>query len=89
MRMMAKHLPQKPDTQLFIYQTESGEIKLEVRLEDETVWLTQNMIAKLYQTTKQNISLHIQNVYKESALESEATLKKYLTVRQGSKTDRS
>ncbi len=80
--MMAKHLPQKPNTQLLIYQTESGETKLEVRLEDKTVWLTQNMIAKLYQTTKQNINLHIQNVYKESELESEATVKKYLTVRQ-------
>jgi len=80
--MMAKHLPQKPNTQLLIYQTENGETKLEVRLEDETVWLTQNMIAKLYQTTKQNINLHIQNVYKEGELESEATVKKYLTVRQ-------
>lgn len=43
------------------------------------------MIAKLYQTTKQNISLHIQNVYKESELESEATVKKYLTVLQSNK----
>jgi len=81
-RMMAKHLPQKPNTQLLIYQAENGETKLGVRLEDETVWLTQKMIAKLYQTTKQNISLHIQNVYKEGELESEATVKKYLTVRQ-------
>ena len=86
---MAEQLPEKPNSQFLIYQAENGETKLEVRLEDETVWLTQNMIAKLYQTTKQNISLHIQNVYKESELESEATVKKYLTVRQGCKTDRS
>lgn len=86
---MAEQLPGKPNSQFLIYQAENGETKLEVRLEDETVWLTQNMIAKLYQTTKQNISLHIQNVYKEGELESEATVKKYLTVRQGGKTDRS
>ena len=79
---MAEQLPEKPNSQFLIYQAENGETKLEVRLEDETVWLTQNMVAKLYQTTKQNISLHIQNVYKESELESEATVKKYLTVRQ-------
>lgn len=86
---MAEQLPEKPNSQFLIYHAESEETKLEVRLEDETVWLTQNMIAKLYQTTKQNISLHIQNVYKEGELESEATVKKYLTVRQGGKIDRS
>ncbi len=42
---MAKHLPQKPNTQLFIYQTESGDTKIEVRFEEETVWLTQNLMA--------------------------------------------
>ncbi|HOH65607.1 MAG: virulence RhuM family protein [Sedimentisphaerales bacterium] len=56
-------------------------------LEGETVWLTQNLLAELYQTTKQNISLHIQNIYKEGELVPEATVKKYLTVRQeGSRT---
>ena len=48
---MAKHLPQKSNTQLLIYQTESGDIKIEVRLEDETVWLTQKLMAELFQTT--------------------------------------
>ena len=49
--MMVKHLPQKPDTQFLIYQTESGDTKIEVRLEDETVWLTQKLTAELFQTT--------------------------------------
>jgi len=50
--MMAKHLPQKPYTQLLIYQTESGDTKIEVRLEDETVWLTQKLMAELFQTKR-------------------------------------
>ena len=79
---MVEQLPEKPDSQIIIYQTESGETKLEVRLEDETVWLTQNLMAELYQTTKQNISLHIQNIYNEEELDPGSTVKKYLTVRQ-------
>jgi len=72
---------------MLIYQSDSGETRLEVRLQDETIWLTQNLMAELYQTTKQNISLHIQNIYEEGELSPEATVKKYLTVRQeGSRT---
>lgn len=79
---MTKNLPEKPNSQILIYRTESGETRIEVRLQDETVWLTQRGMAKLYQTTKQNISLHIQNIYKEGELDPEATVKKYLTVQQ-------
>ena len=68
------------NSQMIIYQTEDGKTKLEVRLENETVWLTQKMMAELFQTTKQNISLHIQNIYEEAELTPEATVKKYLTV---------
>ncbi len=74
--------PNSGDSQVIIYQSDSGETRLEVRLQDETVWLTQNLMAELYQTTKQNISLHIQNIYEEGELSPEATVKKYLTVRQ-------
>ena len=70
------------DSKVLIYQSDSGETRLEVRLQDETVWLTQNLMAELYQTTKQNISLHIQNIYEEGELTPEATVKEYLTVRQ-------
>lgn len=68
--------------QFLVYQAEDGKVKLDVRLEDETVWLTQQMMADLFQTTKQNISIHIQNIYGEGELSPEATVKKYLTVRK-------
>jgi hypothetical protein len=68
------------ESQIIIYQTEDGTTKLEVRLENETVWLSQKMLAELFQTTKQNISLHIQSIYEEQELFPEATVKKYLTV---------
>jgi hypothetical protein len=55
-------------------------IRLEVRLENETVWLTQAQMTELFQTTKQNISLHINNIYKEGELEKISTVKDYLTV---------
>ena len=54
---------------------------IEVRLEDDTVWLTQQMLAELYGTTKQNISLHILNIYEEEELSRESTVKEFLTVR--------
>ena len=53
--------------EIIIYQPEES-IKLEVRLEDETVWLTQAQMAELFQTSKQNISLHTRNVFKENEL---------------------
>jgi len=55
-------------SQILIYQTEDRNTRLEVRLENETVWLTQNQIAELLQTTKQNISLHIKNIFSEKEL---------------------
>jgi hypothetical protein len=65
---------------ILIYQTEGGQTRLEVKLEGETLWLNQTDLAQLYQTTKQNISLHIQNIYEEGELAEEATVKEYLTV---------
>jgi hypothetical protein len=66
--------------EILIYQTEGGQTKIEVRLEGETLWLNQADLAKLYQTTKQNVSLHIQNIYDEGELLEGATVKEYLTV---------
>jgi len=68
--------------QFLVYEREDGTLKLDVRLEEETVWLTQQLMAELFQTTKQNISLHIQNIFEEGELTPEATVKKFLTVRQ-------
>ncbi|RIE16510.1 hypothetical protein SMC1_06575 [Candidatus Cryosericum septentrionale] len=59
-----------------------GTMKLDVRLEKETVWLTQPSIAELFQTTVPNISMHLRNIYEEGELSVEATLKDFLTVRQ-------
>ena len=71
-----------PKGELLIYQAEDGRIKLDVRLEDETVWLTQPLMAELFQTTQQNISQHILNIYEEGELIEAATHKKFLSVRQ-------
>jgi len=77
-----KNLPEK-ESQIVIYQTESGQTKIEVRLQDESVWLTQQLMAELFQTTQQNISLHILNIYEEEELAPEATHKNYLSVHGG------
>ena len=53
-----------------IYTTDDGQVDIEVRLEDENVWLTQNSMAELFDTTKQNISLHIKNIFEEKELEN-------------------
>ena len=60
---------------ILLYEAAEGRLRLEVRLQDETLWLTQNQLAELFQTTQQNISGHIQNVYAEGELEKEATHK--------------
>ncbi len=68
--------------EILIYRTEDGKVKLDVRLENETVWLTQQLMTELFQTSKQNISHHVKSIYAEGELEPEATVKKYLTVRR-------
>ena len=77
---MREYLPQQ--SQFLVYESESGAIKLEVRFEGETVWLNQLQMAELFQTSQQNISLHISNIYEEGELTFEATNKKYLLVRK-------
>jgi hypothetical protein len=75
---MAKPKPESP--QIVLYQTEDGTSRIQVRLEDETVWLSQAQLVELFQTTKQNISLHIRNIFAERELTPESTVKEYLTV---------
>ena len=72
----------KPHGQFLVYQSEDGRAKIEVRLENETVWLTQQNMADLFLTTKQNISLHLQNIFADNELERRATVKESLTVQQ-------
>jgi hypothetical protein len=68
--------------QMLIYQTEDGRLKVEARLDNETLWLSQQQMAELFQTSQQNISLHLQNVFDEGELQHEATHKDVLLVRQ-------
>ena len=68
------------DNEIILYSPGVKSLHLEVRLEEETVWLTQNQMLELFSSTKQNISLHINNIYKEGELEFDSTVKEYLTV---------
>ena len=68
--------------EIILYQREDGAVQIDVRVEDETVWLTQQQIAELFDTTKQNVNLHIQNIFNEEELLPEATVKKSLTVQK-------
>lgn len=67
---------------IIIYQTEDGSTKINVKIEDETVWLSQQQMAELYGTTKQNISLHIKNIFEEQELIESSTVKEFLTVQK-------
>ena len=71
-----------PRGQFLIYPAADGTAKIEVRLEQESVWLTQQQMAELFQTSQQNISLHLRNIYEESELSRPATHKEFLSVRQ-------
>jgi len=69
-------------SQFIIYQTEDGQTKLDVRFVDETVWLTQLLMAELFNTTPENVLMHLKNIYQENELEQIATTKDFLVVRQ-------
>ena len=73
--------------QFLIYPTENDTLKIEVRLENETVWLNQQHMADLFQTSQQNISLHLQNIFEEGELQREATHKEFLLVRREGSRD--
>ncbi len=62
-------------TDILIYQMEDGDIKVNVRLEDETVWMTQKSIAELYQKKVNTINEHINNIYDEGELEEKSTIR--------------
>jgi len=72
-------MTKEPQSQVLLYQTSDGHTRLEVRLENETVWLSQSQMAELFQSTKQNVSLHIRNIFKEGELSEGSVVKEYLT----------
>ena len=70
-----------PQSGLILYQTEDGQMRIQCRFEDETIWLTQAQIAELFQTTPQNVTLHLGAIFAEGELSEVATCKEYLQVR--------
>jgi len=68
------------DSSLILYQTEDGQTRIEVRLLDETVWLSQAQLCELFDKDKRTISEHIQNIYKEGELSPDSTVRKFRTV---------
>ena len=65
----------KPASELILYQTEDNQTRIEVRLEDETVWLTQAQMAELFQTTIPNVSMHVRNIFAEGELQAGSVVK--------------
>ncbi len=77
--MKKQTTPEVTGGEVLVYQTQDGRIKLDVRLQDETVWLTQQMMAELFQGTKQNIGQHLKNIFEEGELDQAAVVKNLLT----------
>ena len=75
---MSDLLPEQR-SEIILYQTEDGQSRIQVRLGGGTVWLTQALMAELFQSTKQNISLHLKNLFAEGELREDSVVKEYLT----------
>ncbi len=73
-------LKQTNNSEIILYTTPQGDIKVEVFLQDETVWLTQRAMGELFGVVKSTISEHLSNIYKSGELEKEATVRKIRTV---------
>ena len=82
---MSKNNLIENNNNIIIYTTDDGQVEIEVRLEDENVWLTQNSMAELFDTTKQNISLHIKNIFDEKELDENSVVKENLTTAKDGK----
>ena len=78
---MKKGADELPSSSLILYQTEDGQTRVQCRFEDESIWLTQAQMALLFQTTPQNVTLHLKAVFSEGEMEEGATCKDYLQVR--------
>ena len=73
------------ENKLILYKDDEGRVNVNVRFADEDVWLTQNQLAEIYNTTQENVSIHISNIYKDHELDAGRTYKKFLLVRQEGK----
>lgn len=65
--------------EILIYQTDDGQTNIEVKIEDDTVWLTQQQLTKLYQCSKSNISEHIKHIFEEEELDKDSVVRKFRT----------
>ena len=74
-------------SELLIYQTPDGVTKIETRLQDETVWLTQAQLCELFQKSKSSISEHIKHIFEEEELEQARTVRKFRTVQKEGNKD--
>jgi len=73
------------ENKLILYKDEEGKVSVNTRFADEDVWLTQEQLSTIYQTTQENVSMHITNIYTDNELDKEGTYKKFLLVRQEGK----
>lgn len=72
--------------EILIYQTDDGQTNIEVKIEDETVWLTQQQLTELYQCSKSNISEHIKHIFEEGELDKDSVVRKFRTTADDGKT---
>ena len=77
---MSGDLPARPDSDMLLYQTEDGKTRVEVRLQDETVWLSQKLMADLFQKDVRTINEHIKNILAKGEQAAEATIRKFRIV---------
>lgn len=77
----------EPQSQIVLYQTEDGDTRIDCRFDEDTLWLTQAQIADLFQTTPQNVTLHLKAIFAEGELAEAATCKEYLQVRKEGKRE--
>jgi hypothetical protein len=77
---MMNDLTKTTKSEFLLYKTDNDEVKVDVLLQNENIWLTLNKIAELFETSKQNISYHFQNIFSEGELDKSSTVKEILTV---------
>ncbi|MEX1213183.1 MAG: virulence RhuM family protein [Balneolaceae bacterium] len=77
----------RPEGEILFYQTDDDDTKVEVRIEEDTVWMTQASIAELYGTTAQNITMHLKNIFDEAELDEASTCKDFLQVQKEGKRE--
>jgi len=84
--MMAEIVPTNPGGEFLLYQTQDGRIRIQCRLQGETLWLTQQEMAELFQVNKSGISRHLKNIYETGELSQESVVAKFATTADDGKT---